>query len=100
MLIAVLAGVQAVMVAAIGAGALSLRKVRADTVATREQVVNHHPESPNFREESDGRHAETLALFREVRRDIGGIRSDLRAIGGRLSTLEELEITNPRKDAK
>lgn len=95
--LALIAAVQAVMVAALGAGVFALRKVSKDTVATRAQVVNHHPESPNLREENDGRHAETIRMFQEVRKDIGGIRSDLRAFGGRLTTLEELEITHPRK---
>ncbi|MDF2826860.1 MAG: hypothetical protein K0R01_143 [Mycobacterium sp.] len=109
-LIAVIVAVQAVTVAVVGVVGpviiLSIRKVRRsteavaeDAAATREQVVNHHPRAPNLREENDGRHAETLRLFQEVRKDIGGMRSDLRAIGGRLTTLEQIEITHPRKES-
>lgn len=68
--------------------------VKRDAAATLEQVANDHP--TNMREENDSRHAETKQWFGELRRDLGGIRGDLRLIAERVQVLEELEITSPR----
>ncbi|WP_341934711.1 hypothetical protein MRBLWO14_000283 [Microbacterium sp. LWO14-1.2] len=84
-LIALIGGVQAVTLGVLGILAKrvgSVRRdtsaVREDTAATREQVVNHH--TTNLRVENDSRHAETAGWFREIRRDIGGIREELRGL--------------------
>lgn len=77
-IVALIGGAQAVIVAFVGVLAVRIGRVRRDTTATRAQVVNDH--STNFRDESDNRHRETLALFREVRRDIGGLRGDMRGL--------------------
>lgn len=77
-LIALIGGVQAATVGVLGILAKRVGNVRRDTAATRDQVVNHH--DTNFREENDSRHDETLGLFREVRRDLGGIREDIRGL--------------------
>lgn len=76
--IALITAVQAVTLAVLGILAKRVGNVRRDTTATREQVVNDH--TTNLREENDGRHAETAAWFRELRRDLGGIREDIRGI--------------------
>lgn len=77
-LIAIVGCIQAVTVAIVGVLAVRIGKVRRDTTATREQVVNHH--ETNFREENDSRHAETRGWFRDLRRDVGGIREDIRGL--------------------
>lgn len=76
--IALIGCAQAVTVAIVGVLAVVIGKVRRDTTATREQVVNDH--STNLREENDGRHAETAGWFRELRRDLGGIREEIRGL--------------------
>lgn len=77
-LVSLIGFAQAVTVAFVGILAVRLGRVRRDTTATREHVVNDH--STNFRDENDTRHRETLSLFREVRRDIGGLRGDMRGL--------------------
>lgn len=77
-MIACITGVQAIMLAILGIIAKRVGKVRRDTTATREQVVNHH--DTNFRDENDSRHAETRGWFGELRSDIGGIRSEIRGL--------------------
>lgn len=87
---------QAVSLAILGLLAKRVGKVRSDTTATREQVENDH--TTNLREENDGRHAETAGWFREIRRDLGGIReeirgirSDHRALSGRVDNIQQKE---------
>ena len=92
-LIAIIAAVQAITVALVGVVAVRLGGVRRDAAAARVQLTNDH--QTNFREETDSRHEETLQLFGEVRKDIGGIRGDIRELGGRVTTLEQLELTEP-----
>ncbi|MFE7067480.1 hypothetical protein [Microbacterium sp. NPDC057658] len=77
-LIAIVGCVQAVTVALVGVIAVRIGKVRRDTTVAREQLENDH--TTNLREENDGRHAETAGWFRELRRDIGGIREEIRGI--------------------
>lgn len=77
-LIALVGCIQAVTVAIVGVLAVRIGKVRRDTTATREHVVNDH--TTNFRDENDSRHAETKGWFRELRRDVGGIREDIRLL--------------------
>lgn len=93
-LVAIITGVQAVTLGVLGILAKRIGNVRRDTTATREQVVNDH--TTNLREENDGRHAETTGWFRELRRDLGGIReemrglrSDDRALSRRVTKLEQ-----------
>src|SRR5690606_16270006 len=40
--------------------------VEAKVTEVHEQTVNHHPQSPNMREENDSRHAETVKMFQHV----------------------------------
>ena len=77
-LISIVGCIQAVTVAIVGVLAVRIGKVRRDTTATREHVVNDH--STNFRDENDSRHAETAGWFRELRRDVGGIREEIRGL--------------------
>lgn len=56
-----------------GPAAIALLK---DVKDVKYEVKNDH--SKNLRVENDSRHAETLKLLSEVRRDIGGIRQELR----------------------
>lgn len=56
-----------------GPAAIALLK---DVKDVKHEVKNDH--TTNFRVENDSRHAETLKLFADVRRDIGGIRQELR----------------------
>lgn len=56
-----------------GPAAIALLK---DVKDVKHEVKNDH--STNLRAENDSRHAETLKLFADVRRDIGGIRQELR----------------------
>lgn len=88
-------------------------QVKADAAAAREQVENNH--DTNLREENDVRHEETRGWIDSVRRlitseirtlrtdvgkDIGGIRQELRddrrnhneslrALDGRITTIEQ-----------
>jgi len=77
-LIALIGCVQVVTVTVLGILAKRMGNVRRDTAATRDQVVNHH--ETNFREENDSRHDETRGWFRELRRDVGGIREDIHGL--------------------
>lgn len=58
-IIAVIGAVQAVTIALIA-------RQGKNTKAVRDQIVNHHPTQPNFREENDSRHAETRSWFRAL----------------------------------
>jgi hypothetical protein len=106
--IALIVAAQAIVVAFLGVVSVRvgrLGKVAAathsDAAATREHVVNDHGQI-NFREESDGRHAETRRWFRTLnegqralQRDVGGMREDIRGLAqsdrnmdGRLQRVE------------
>ncbi|MGW8350826.1 hypothetical protein ACWGKB_20765 [Bacillus velezensis] len=88
----VIAG-QAITLALLGLLGSRLGKVKKDAAAAREQVENNHrhPDGTviNLREENDSRHAETKGWIdelrglltgeiRTLRRDVGGIRQELR----------------------
>lgn len=99
-LVAIIGGTQAVVVALISALMVRFNKVRRDTQATRENVVNDH--TINLRDENDQRHVEVTRALRDIGRDIGGVRQELRglretdrALDRRVTTLEELEMTDP-----
>ena len=62
-----------------------IKNIRSDTAQTLDQVKNSH--TTNMREEGDDRHDELVALVRDVigtqttqTAEIGGIRSELRAL--------------------
>lgn len=95
-LIALIGGVQAITLGVLGILAKRVGNVRRDTTATREQVVNHH--DTNFREENDSRHDETRGWFRELRRDVGGIREDIRGLRSDQSALTRRVDSIQRKD--
>jgi len=104
-LIALIGCTQAVLVALVSVLAVRVGRVQRDAAATREQVVNDH--STNMREENDTRHNETRSWFRDLRRDIGGIREELRglrstdrALDKRIQQLEEIEITEGKNRAQ
>lgn len=93
-IVALIGCAQAVTVAFVGVLAVRIGKVRRDTTATREHVVNDH--TTNFRDENDSRHDETRGWFHELRRDVGGIREEIRglrrddrAIAERVARIEE-----------
>lgn len=77
-LVALIGSAQVVTVTLLGILAAQLGKVRRDSTATREQVVNHH--TTNFRDENDSRHRETRGWFNDLRRDVGGLRKDIRQL--------------------
>lgn len=54
----------------------SIYATRQDTKIVRHEVKNDH--RTNLRDENDSRHRETLHYFSEIRKDIGGIREELR----------------------
>ena len=99
--VAIIGATQAIIVTLIGVLFSRVGKVRRDAAATRDQIVNHHPDQPNFREENDTRHAETRGWFRDLKRDIGGIREEMRGMREtdraqerRIQRLEDIEITD------
>ena len=70
-----------------------------DAAAARYQVENHH--STNLRVEGDQRHGETVTSFGrvldaidETRKDIGGLRGEVRAVRADVSTLYGRTDTN------
>lgn len=110
-LIALIGASQVVLVALLGIvlrQGFSIRRIttatRTDSAQTREHVVNDHGDR-NFRDENDKRHNETRLWFqglsrdmKDTRRDVGGIRTDIRqlrqddqAIAERLARLEDKE---------
>lgn len=75
-------GIATIVVAVVGAVG-KIITARISTLSSsvgevRAQVKNSH--DTNLREELDERHAETAEWFKETRRDIGGLRSELRAL--------------------
>lgn len=62
-LVAIVGAAQAVTLGVLGLLGARLSKVQRDASATRDQIVNHHPKTPNFRDENDKRHAETKRWF-------------------------------------
>lgn len=65
-LIAIILAMQAILVALIARTDVRLTKIKRATEATKDQIVNHHPEQPNMREENDSRHEETKRWFSTV----------------------------------
>lgn len=63
-LIALIGAFQAISLPILAFILKRLSTVRNDARATKDQIVNHHPETPNFRDENDRRHAETKSWFR------------------------------------
>lgn len=95
-----------VLIAIIGAGSLIIntvvasvlgvvlkrtKDIRDDASATKEQIVNHHAEHPNFREENDRRHEETrkwfAALFRKINKVEHTVHSRIDNISNEVSDL-------------
>lgn len=68
-LVAVISATQVIILAVLGWLFKRIGTIKKDSAATKEQIVNHHPSQPNFREENDKRHNETRgwfsALFRQ-----------------------------------
>ena len=105
-LVAVITAIGGVLVAFVGrSNAHSKRAATAATEsagharAARWQVENHH--STNLREEGDQRHGENVVNFgrvldavQEVRRDVGGLRSEVRAVRTDVGTLYRRTDTN------
>lgn len=104
-MVALIAFAQAVTLALIGIVAARVGRVRRDATATRQdtaavrdQIVNDHGDI-NFRDENDRRHGETRRWWHETRRDIGGIREELRGMRhtdraqeARIRRLEDIEL--------
>lgn len=77
-IVATIGALALVVVAVIGNG------VRRRVKSIQGQVQNDH--ESNLREELDDRHDETRDWFKDLRRDLGGIREDLRWMRRELST--------------
>lgn len=77
-IVATISGVALIVVAVINVG------LRRRVKSIQGQVQNDH--STNLREELDDRHDETRDWFKDLRRDVGGIRQDLRWMRSELST--------------
>lgn len=96
-LTAIVGGVALVLVAVVGTvGA----KINGRVRAVQGQVQNDHP--MNLRDELDSRHKETRGWWRETRRDIGGIRQDIRDLRADLARerdrIDDIETTlNPHQ---
>ena len=61
--VALIVATQAIILSVLGFIFKRLSTVKNDARATKDQIVNHHPETPNFRDENDRRHAETKGWF-------------------------------------
>lgn len=70
-----------------GPAAIALLK---DVKDVKYEVKNDH--STNLRVENDSRHAETLELLSEVKKDIGGIRQELR--NDRKATSDRFDVVH------
>lgn len=83
-LVAILTTSQGVVLGLIGIIVKRVGRMRRDTTAVRDQVVNHHVDEDGepilMRDENDTRHAETAGWFKELRRDVGGLREDVRGL--------------------
>ena len=62
--ITLITAMQAVIIALFSFLSKRVSKVSKDVAATRYQVVNDHPQSPNMREENDKRHREIRTWFK------------------------------------
>lgn len=72
--IAVIGAIQAISIAFISRQSNKQKRIAADVKDVRDQIVNHHPKAPNFRDENDGRHEETRRWFRTLQGDIEEIK--------------------------
>ena len=61
--IAILGFMQAVTLAVLALLSKRTNKVAKDSEETHAQIVNHHPNTPNYRVESDTRYSETMEWF-------------------------------------
>lgn len=77
-IVAIISSFGTVVVAMITVG------IRRRVKSIQGQVQNDH--ESNLREELDDRHDETRDWFKDLRRDLGGIRQDLRWMRSELST--------------
>lgn len=107
--IAIISGGQGIIVALIGYLGIRVSRISKNTKIVKAQVQNSH--TKNFREDTDDKHDDVIIALNEikadvrevkadvggVKSDIGGIRSDIRNNNRRLTTLETIEMTNPRK---
>ena len=59
--------VQVVVITMLGIILKRAETTKRDVAATKEQLVNDHPRSPNFRDENDSRHAETKRWIGELK---------------------------------
>lgn len=64
-----------------------VRRNKKDVKAVKDQIVNHHPKSPNFRDENDKRHSETRSWFTLLLRKTSSIEKRL---DSQDETLDEL----------
>ena len=74
-----LASLQAITIAIVGMLFKQGDNIKKSTEATKEQIVNHHPEQPNFREENDLRHRETKRWFMQLSTKVATIQGDMDA---------------------
>jgi predicted Holliday junction resolvase-like endonuclease len=71
--LAVIGFVQVVVIAMLAIILKRAETTKKDVAATKEQIVNDHPQTPNFREENDRRHNETKEWFLNVWRRQEGL---------------------------
>lgn len=100
--VAVVGFVGVVLTAMIGAQNVRIGRIRRDAQSTREQLENDHASDPtkttNIREDMDNKHDQIVTM---LRRDVGGIREDIRLLrrdlSGTQDRVHELETTQERK---
>lgn len=105
-IVAVITLSQGIVLALVGVVTKRVGRMRRDTSAVRDQVVNHHVDENGepilMRDENDTRHAETAGWFKELRRDVGGLCEDVRGLRTDIrherDRIDELEDTLTKKE--
>lgn len=66
-------------------------RIKKDTAETKDQVVNHHPKSPNMRVENDRRHEETRRWFTAILKRMNTMERNVHnRVDGIAGTVDEL----------
>lgn len=83
----VLALIQAVTLGLLTLVVKRSKRIKEDVADTKDQVVNHHPQQPNFRDQQDTRHNETRNLFARMMKELKQVE---RHLSKRLGNVEKL----------
>lgn len=75
--VAVIGFIQAVTLVLLSWLLARVGRVKKDAAETKEQIVNHHPKQPNYREQQDARHEETRKWFLTLFKKIGTVEKEL-----------------------